>query len=222
MLLSDLVDLVLPRYCVGCGEPGVALCTRCGAGDPVTVALDGLTVTAAAPYEGGLRVALIAYKERGRRDLARPLRALLRTVLPPPGAVLVPVPSTMAARRARGGDHVRRLVHNAVPALELVRDVRDSAGLNVAARAANLTAAMRARPPEQPGRLAVVVDDIVTTGTTVREAARALRSAGWRVDCAAVIAATPRRLPERHGQPRRPPRIHLAVPPGTAPRAGLT
>jgi predicted amidophosphoribosyltransferase len=39
---------------------------------------------------------------------------------------------------------------------------------------------------------AVIVDDIITTGTTVREATRALTEAGWHVSCAAVIAATPR------------------------------
>jgi predicted amidophosphoribosyltransferase len=148
VLLADLVDLVLPRHCIGCGEPGVPLCARCGAPDPVTVELGGLTVTAAAPYDGGLRAALIAYKERGRRDLARPLRALLATALPAGGGVvLVPVPSSTTARRARGGDHVRRLVRGAVPALELARDVLDSAGLDAAARATNLAAAMRARPP---------------------------------------------------------------------------
>jgi predicted amidophosphoribosyltransferase len=37
------------------------------------------------------------------------------------------------------------------------------------------------------------VDDIVTTGATLREAARALTSAGWQVSGAAVIAATQRR-----------------------------
>ena len=43
---------------------------------------------------------------------------------------------------------------------------------------------------------AVIVDDIVTTGTTVREAARALSEAGWQVSGAAVVVATPRGDPK--------------------------
>ncbi|MGH8860354.1 MAG: ComF family protein, partial [Jatrophihabitantaceae bacterium] len=135
-MLADLLDLVLPRHCVGCRRPGTALCAACAAVAVVNASLEGLHVVAAAPYEGGLRTALIAYKERGRRDLARPLRALLAaavTALGCPDAVLVPVPSRAAARRERGADHVRRLVgRRGVPALRLGRTVRDSAGLDTA------------------------------------------------------------------------------------------
>jgi predicted amidophosphoribosyltransferase len=209
-LLADLADLVLPRRCPGCGRPGV-LCPACRPpGPPLVLDPAGLPVGAAAAYADGLRAALLAYKERGRRDLAGPLGDLLAAALagllaslpaPPGPLVLVPVPSTRAAAAARGGDHVRRLARRAAAvagvrvaagALELARVPRDSAGLGVVERAANLDAAMRGRPP-RPGLVAVVVDDIVTTGATVREAHRALAAARWPVLGAAVVAATPRR-----------------------------
>jgi predicted amidophosphoribosyltransferase len=41
----------------------------------------------------------------------------------------------------------------------------------------------------------IVVDDIVTTGTTLREAERALRAGGWAVIGCAAVAATERRWP---------------------------
>jgi predicted amidophosphoribosyltransferase len=69
--------------------------------------------------------------------------------------------------------------------------VQDSAGLGGQARSANLGGAMRARAPA-PGVVALIVDDIVTTGATLVEASRALVAAGWSVAGAAVIAATPR------------------------------
>jgi len=168
-------------------------------------------LVAAGAYEDGLRRAVLAYKERGRRELAPQLGELLAASVaellgaarPPPGAAvaLVPVPSSRAARSARGGDHLQPLARRAgrrrglriVPgALSLVRNPADSAGLTRAERAANLDGAMRAAPAPSGWR-ALVVDDVVTTGATLREAVRALRAAGWPVCGAATVAVTPRR-----------------------------
>jgi predicted amidophosphoribosyltransferase len=167
----------------------------------------GLPVLAAATYDGALRSALLAFKERGRRDLAGCLAELLaRCVVARPRVatapcLLVPVPSAPDVARSRGGDHMLRLARatarrcpntRVVTPLRLARSVRDSAGLGATARAANLQGAMRATAPQHPAA-ALLVDDIVTTGATLREAARALAAAGWQVSGAAVIAATQRR-----------------------------
>jgi predicted amidophosphoribosyltransferase len=209
-LLAPLLDLVLPRRCVGCGRPGVGWCDSClPLLPPPPIPLSGLVVHAAGEYAGATRTALLAYKERGRRDLARPLAALLGVAVRDALAgtprsrsgplVLVAPPSSRAARAARGGDHLSRLARRAgrgcgLPlasgVLSYTREVRDSAGLGVGARAANLGGALRAMGPPAPGWRALLVDDIVTTGATLREARRALRAAGWPVAGAAVIAAT--------------------------------
>jgi predicted amidophosphoribosyltransferase len=76
--------------------------------------------------------------------------------------------------------------------LRLSREVADSAGLGAAERAANLAGAMSARRPARPGQPVVLVDDIVTTGATAREACRALGAAGWTPVGFAAVAATPR------------------------------
>ena len=205
-LLVSLVDLVLPRECAGCGRPGTLLCAGClpGAG-PVPVPSAVLPVLAAGRYDGGLRRAIVRYKERDRRELAGPLGAALGTAVASlagthASAVLVPVPSSSRAARERGGDHVLRLARHAarrtampvVPALSLARKVRDSTGLHRDERAANLAGAMRAAEPARAGS-AVIVDDIVTTGATLHEAARALQGAGWTILGGAAVAATPRR-----------------------------
>jgi predicted amidophosphoribosyltransferase len=208
LLLHDLLDLVLPHACPGCGRPGERLCSGCAATDAIVLRqqVGTVTVVASGAYAEGLRAAVLAYKERNNRGLVEPLGGLLaRAVdgldLQRGTFVLVPVPSSRGAARARGGDHVTRLAASAstglgvpvVRALRLARSVRDSAGLDQVDRARNLAGAMLAIPHRPEHRVAVLVDDVVTSGATVREATRALLAAGWPVIGAAVVAATPRR-----------------------------
>jgi predicted amidophosphoribosyltransferase len=206
-LLGAMSELVLPHSCAGCRAPGRALCAGCRpTGLPRACAVAGLSVFAAGDYQDGMRAALIAYKERGRTELARPLGTLLAAAVQAVDeragpACLVPIPSAARARRERGGDHVLRLARTAsrvsgVPvfrALRLDHEVRDSAGLDRGERATNLAGAFTAMRCSD-GRRPIVVDDIVTTGATLREAVRALESAGWPTPVAAVVAATPRRF----------------------------
>ncbi|WP_225992875.1 ComF family protein [Actinomadura rudentiformis] len=120
-------------------------------------------------------------------------------------AVLVPVPSSAMAVRERGHDATRRMASFAVrelraagvrvtrvDALRQRRRVADQAGLSSAARAVNLVGAFEVVAP-MAGRRVVVVDDVITSGATSAEAARALRAAGADVVGVATVAATPRK-----------------------------
>jgi len=165
---------------------------------------------AAGPYDGHLKALVNAHKERGRLALAAPLGRVLAGVvhaLQPSGDVLlVPVPSTRSVVRRRGHDPLLRItraasatlrrqgrVASVAQPLRAVHRPQDQAGLDAAARLANLHGAMRARPLERPGSV-VIVDDVVTTGATTREAQRALEAAGVLVVGIAAIAATERKL----------------------------
>lgn len=205
-MLADLLDLVLPQLCAGCLAPGRALCDGCCAllADPrphrPTPCPEGLPrLVAAAAYAGPVRAALLAHKEHGRLGLVRPLgRALAGAVAALDAeAVVVPVPSARRAVRERGHDHARRLAAAAARGAGLqsrallvqARRTADQSGLDARQRAANLRGALRA-PSRLDGLPVLLVDDVVTTGATLAEAARALRAAGAEVRGAAVVAAT--------------------------------
>lgn len=178
----------------------------------------GLPPTWAGPaYDGPVRAAVIAWKEQSRVELTPALAMVLRAVVaealsgsaPHTAAVLartpvalVPAPSAPTSVRVRGRRAVHELAEAAsrpdlvVDALRLARRVQDQAGLSAQARAANLDRAVEVRPGARAalaGVPCVVVDDVVTTGATLAECARALRAAGAGPVVAATVAATRRR-----------------------------
>jgi predicted amidophosphoribosyltransferase len=169
---------------------------------------------AVTEYAGVTRELLLAHKEHAQLELAKPLgRALACSVIAvvaasePPlhGLALVPVPSRAAVVRARGHDPLLRITRHARKGLrahgldvELVRCLRvrrrvaDQAGLDASARAANVAGAFGLRWG-RPRTAVVIVDDVITTGATVSEAARVLRQTGTRIVGVAVVAATDKR-----------------------------
>jgi predicted amidophosphoribosyltransferase len=171
---------------------------------------------AAGGYAGAVRPVVNAFKEHGRTELARPLGAALalavvalRAAAGDAGPVLlVPLPSSRAALRARGRDPVaelaaaarRELRGSGVPTtvVDLLGRrgrVRDSAGLGSEQRRANLAGTFVARAAPTGAGLLVLVDDVVSSGATLTEAAAVLgrvRAGGGGPVVAAVVAATPR------------------------------
>ncbi|WP_245657816.1 ComF family protein [Herbidospora mongoliensis] len=217
-VLDAVLDLLVPPRCAGCGGRGALVCPRCAvelSAPPRRHAPEappeGLPECwAAAGYDGVARRVLIAYKERGRTALGTALGSCLAGAMAHLEAdgplVLVPVPSTRRSRRAKGHDPVRRIAEVAArrlraggaqvtvaPVLRPARKVADQSGLTSAQRAVNLAGAFTSKAVPR-GRV-VLVDDVVTTGATLAEAARALRAAGAETAYAVTVAATRKRVP---------------------------
>jgi ComF family protein len=146
----------------------------------------------AALYAGTLREALHAFKFGRKRALARPLAALLAETcarrLPADVDALVPVPLAPARERERGFNQSRLLAERMAPVLgtavrpgwlRRARPTRPQSDLGAAERAVNVRGAFRAAPAAA-GTHVVIVDDVVTTGATAADCARALREAGAR------------------------------------------
>ncbi|MDE2925487.1 MAG: ComF family protein [Acidobacteriota bacterium] len=144
------------------------------------------------PYAGTLRKLIHRFKFSGHRRLAHPLSSLLEKAYrarPDPfsPSCLVPVPSHPRRRRKRGFDQTllltrtlaRRLDLPVFPGLRRSRPTLPQSGLDLKARRRNVRNAFRLRQARRlRGEDLVLVDDILTTGATVREICKVLKRDG--------------------------------------------
>lgn len=212
--VADATAIVLPERCAGCLEPGALICAACLpalAPGPARIVIPGddLEVWAGMPFAGPAASVLRAVKRDARPRLARHLAPALASALrelarstgaAPASLVAVPVPSSTKSLRARGFRVVdlvtRRAGVRPFRLLRMQRTAADQRGLGRIERLENLRGGMYAHAAgglPAAGLRVAIVDDVVTTGATLIEAARALRAAGAVVVGAATIAATPLR-----------------------------
>lgn len=228
--------------CGGCAQALTRPVRRCEADIPRLDRMDGiapLPVWTLAEYLGPTRGVVVAWKDRGRADLTVPIVARagrggreigpeLRPVVGSEVLRVVPVPTTAAARRRRGADLVALLAGGVVaglteagvsaalvPALSR-RRARDQVGLGARARGRNTAGSFAARrgAADPAGRAYLLVDDVVTTGSTLAVCERELTRRGGLVLGAVVLAATP--PPGRRGRGAPVPQLE------GSPRAGET
>ncbi|HEU4338028.1 MAG TPA: ComF family protein [Nocardioides sp.] len=181
---------------------------------------DGLvTPWVVEAYDGAVRALVVGHKDRGQWGHRRVLGDLLAQAVlgaaahldPAVPLLLVPVPSRPGAGRRRGYEATEALVRRAasrvrrerpaaVAVLLVSRGADDQAGLDAGGRAANIAGSMHC-PSAALARVGrrwtgvhvVVCDDVVTTGSTAREAQRALATVGLPPVAVAAVAATRRR-----------------------------
>ncbi|NBT76926.1 MAG: ComF family protein [Betaproteobacteria bacterium] len=161
------------------------------------------SIYAACDYAPPLDRWITAMKYGGDPALAAPLGALLI----PQGLALasrvnriIAIPPSSRRLVERGFDHTAHLTAPLARVLGLerqrrfqpkllarTRDTPEQAGLDQHARRRNLQGAFVAQP-RAAGQSILLIDDVMTTGSTLREAARALRAQGARTVIALVIA----------------------------------
>ena len=138
-------------------------------------------------YAGTAANLINEVKERGRTQLLNWIVEQFDAIELGKEVVLVAMPSSRAAWRSRGfvpAEELagrlarRRLLKHEVRALSLTREAADQVPLNRAQRNENRHGSMVSRPIS--GQV-LIVDDVVTSGASLREAKRAIEAAGGEV-----------------------------------------
>ncbi|BDE86423.1 MULTISPECIES: ComF family protein [Intestinimonas] len=211
--LGALLDLLFPPRCVFCrrllhrGEEGI--CPRCQQELPWALGAEAEQTgeffsLCASPlwYQDQVRASFHRYKFKGVRGYSRTYGRLVAQCVQDHLAgrydLITWVPLSRARLRQRGYDQAMLLASAAALALDdvaaetlcKVRDTEAQSGLgkNDASRRANVLSAYQVTDPALvEGRRVLLIDDIVTTGSTLSECARVLRTAGATdVVCAAL------------------------------------
>ena len=211
--LGALLDLLFPPRCVFCrrllhrGEEGI--CPRCQQDLPWALGAEAEQTgeffsLCASPlwYQDQVRASFHRYKFKGVRGYSRTYGRLVAQCVQDHLAgrydLITWVPLSRARLRQRGYDQAMLLASAAALALDdvaaetlcKVRDTEAQSGLgkNDASRRANVLSAYQVTDPALvEGRRVLLIDDIVTTGSTLSECARVLRTAGAAdVVCAAL------------------------------------
>lgn len=218
-MLDSLLSLLAPHLCCNCQKTGSVLCENCKydiTSEPyeccvlcTTPATNGLCTTCIAPFArawcvgprmGGLEAVVDAYKFEGVRSAVLSCGELLDTVLPmlPPETVIVPVPTVPRHIRQRGFDHTLQMAaylarRRGVRCQQMVTRKTDTVQYTES-RADRLRQAKEAfacRGTIDKGAIYLLVDDVITTGATIRYAAEALRQAGAATVWVAAVSRQP-------------------------------
>ena len=205
--MKSLAELIFPSRCIGCSQLGISICSTCRKSwhshiyhRTIKVLDTPYPVISAIEYSPIASRVLLRAKEANQEAadqlLVNALSHSLRYFLKKFGfGDLVPIPSRRSATRKRGRDFMQEITgsvaeNESIKSLQILqhqRAVRDQSQLNSQQRSRNIAGAFSTsfnlaemRDSGNIGPL-IIVDDLVTTGATLAEAIRALRTAGFPV-----------------------------------------
>ena len=208
-----VLDLVLPMQCLLCEKNSGAVCLDCEESlnlNPRTAKRFDFEGVAFANYEPTVAKLISHYKSNGMLTLAKGFSVGMATALNEisgdwfdSATSLVPVADHL--NLIRPYSHTRilaahlapRLGISWLPGLSMRRETADQAGLSSAARSQNMVNGMVAKN-WMSGKRVLLLDDLVTTGSTLREARRALLEVGCEVTGFVTFAETLKKTPSRN------------------------
>jgi len=194
---EEFSQLLFPTRCFGCNTVGLSICSTCRLEwhpHYYATRFSTMSIHSAVLYSATASKIILAAKENGLKGADALIVSAIVHVLEKAdfshhNVRLVPIPSSLSARRRRGRSFIVDIVNDVSKTsgypvanyLEVVRKVRDQSGLVASARSLNMEGAFAVKPSAHPRGDLILIDDVVTTGATLREAARALSTHGFTV-----------------------------------------
>ncbi len=196
-----IIDVIFPKVCFGCSQEGVYLCGNCLKKEEIvgqdyflktTPYLDGLITL--FRYRGGVRKAILALKYKFASDIASELgahaaKALKSRSFSKGKKIILPIPIYKTRANWRGFNQAEEIARYLGKAqgwefkkdiLIKIRPTVPQTGLSAAARIENLKESFGINP--KVSRLdylnIILFDDVLTTGSTLNEAAKVLKENG--------------------------------------------
>ena len=199
-IIKSILDILAPNYCLSCGRVGSILCVRCKK-DKLKLEpgiINGVWFL--GKRTGVLRDLIDKYKFQGEREAGELLAELMAENLPvkvSKNIVVVPLPTIDKHVRARGLDHtvllakhltryrgwrVQNLLVRANDTVQVGADERTR--IKQAERAYKINENLKVNPETHY----LLIDDILTTGSSIMSAQRVLAGAGAKKIDLAVLA----------------------------------
>jgi predicted amidophosphoribosyltransferase len=207
MAMKNLAELIFPSRCIGCSQLGISICSICRKSwhphiyhRDLVISSQVYPVISAVKYSPIASRVLLSAKESGQAAADQLLisaisHALNFFVKRYGSGNLIGIPSRKSATRKRGRNFMVEITESvakvestkALDILRHTRSVRDQSQLDAEQRSRNIagafTASINLSNLDSYGntRPVIIVDDLITTGATLAEAIRALRTAGYAV-----------------------------------------
>lgn len=214
------MDLLFPPRCIFCNEiiaPGTKICQKCAkeilpSGTvrcvPISVHNRKISCAFLYPYEGKVRDSILAYKFHGQKQYAdfyaERLTKQVSEVFPEAGFDFVTSVPLSDERRKERGYNQSELIAKPIaaalnlpylPCLQKIKKNQVQHLLNREQRMQNVRGVYGLCGDSVKGKRILLVDDIVTTGSTLSECANALFQGGAnKVACAAIARAMPEQV----------------------------
>ena len=198
--IHSVLNFLFPQKCVGCGKKNKILCQECLKRIDYPAFLKCNNIFAASDYnDETVKKAIWLLKYRGIKQIAEPLAELIKQriweKIKFKDATIIPIPLSRTRMRERGfnqSELIAKYLSDKVitNVLYKIKETASQVSLkNREERLNNLKDCFAIKNPEIiKDKNIILIDDVSTTGATVREARKVLRPAGAKKIIALVVA----------------------------------